>query len=390
MSRLPTFPAQPLSHPLATRASVRGRRQPVPPDEYRNDFQRDVHRILYSRPFRRLRHKTQVFYFPRNDHVSTRMDHVHYVAAAARTVARCLGLNEDLAEAIALAHDIGHAPFGHNGEDALNQIIEDTPPLKSAIPRFEHEVYGLRVVDCLALRDREQPGLNLTYEVRDGIVSHWGEDYQACKIEPGPKDRPLEHIKFRADAGPPTTLEGCLVRMVDRIAYAGKDIEDALATDVITEAQIPNDIMKLGCNNGRIVNAFIGDLITHSLAKNYIALSDKRAVLLRQLLDFNIKSIYESSQAEGYRKQTDQTLKLLFMALRQQLRNTRRFADTSRNEPNLPFVYKTFRKFLCRDMKYLYTESDPDELIVLDFVAGMTDSFAVRSFQELFIPQASV
>ena len=163
---------------------TRGRRKPQKPDQFRTEFQRDVHRIIYSQSFRRLRHKAQVFYFPQNDHISTRMDHVRFVASAARTVARCLGLNEDLAEAIGLSHDIGHAPFGHQGEKFLCEIIDCCPRLKKIIPEFSHEVYGLRVVDSIAKRDRERPGLNLTWEVRDGIVSHCGEDFVSCKLEP--------------------------------------------------------------------------------------------------------------------------------------------------------------------------------------------------------------
>jgi len=197
---------------------TRGRRKPQDEDDFRTDFQRDVHRIIYSQSFRRLRHKTQVFYFPQNDHVSTRMDHVRFVASAARTVARCLELNEDLAEAIGLAHDIGHAPFGHQGEDFLSGIIHDHPTLKRLMPEFSHEVYGLRVVDSIAKRDREPPGLNLTWEVRDGIVSHCGEDFQTCRLEPASNPKNLEQIRTRDDAGKPATLEGCIVRLMDKIA----------------------------------------------------------------------------------------------------------------------------------------------------------------------------
>ena len=143
---------------------TRGRRTAQQLDDFRTEFERDVHRIIYSQSFRRLRHKAQVFYFPRNDHISTRMDHVRFVASAARTVARCLRLNEDLAEAIGWAHDIGHAPFGHQGEKILNEILSKHEVLREMIPEFSHELYGLRVVDCIAKRDSEKPGLNLTWK----------------------------------------------------------------------------------------------------------------------------------------------------------------------------------------------------------------------------------
>ena len=178
----------------SSRATIgtKGRQKKQQDDQFRTEFQRDIHRIIYSQSFRRLRHKTQVFYFPQNDHVSTRMDHVLCVASAARTVARCLRLNEDLAEAIGLAHDIGHAPFGHQGEEFLTKIIDSSTALKQHIQSFSHEVYGLRVVDKIAKRDRESPGLNLTWEVRDGIISHCGEDFERCKLIPGDKNKKLE------------------------------------------------------------------------------------------------------------------------------------------------------------------------------------------------------
>jgi len=214
---------------------TKGRKIQQAPDDFRTEFQRDVHRIIYSQSFRRLRHKAQVFYFPQNDHVSTRMDHVRFVASAARTVARCLGLNEDLAEAIGLAHDIGHPPFGHQGEEFLTQIFDENKVLKDLMPKFSHEVYGLRVVDYIAKRDREKPGLNLTWEVRDGIISHCGEDYKTYELSPDNKDKDLDKIKTRVQAGNPATLEGCIVRLIDKIAYAGKDVEDAIEAGIIKD-----------------------------------------------------------------------------------------------------------------------------------------------------------
>ncbi len=238
-------------------------------DEYRTELQRDVHRIIYSQAFRRLRHKTQVFYFPQNDHVTTRMDHVLFVASAARTVARSLGLNEDLAEAVGLAHDIGHTPFGHQGEEFMKGIIKFHPALQGLFPDFSHEIYGLRVVDKLGKLDREQPGLNLTWEVRDGIVSHCGEDFQKCRLEPTPnKEFDLEKIQSRSDAKTPATLEGCLVRLIDKVAYFGKDLEDALETEIITESDLPPKIKdELGDTNGQMIGNVLTDIINTSKDK---------------------------------------------------------------------------------------------------------------------------
>jgi len=317
------------------------------------------------------------------------MDHCLFVASAARTVARSLGLNEDLAEAIGLAHDIGHPPFGHQGEHFLQKIIDANPAIKRFIPQFHHEVYGLRVVDKLAKIDREEPGLNLTWEVRDGIVSHCGEDYKTCQLQPVQGNKNLEAIKDKTEAGFPTTLEGCLIRLVDKIIYFGKDIEDAIETGVIKADDVPPDIREeLGNTNGQMVGTFLEDIIQNSAGCNHIAISGDRGQLLRRMIDFNIKNIYRSPQAEGYKKQAGQTIELLFDDFCKVLRTTNRFEHPQACRQ--AFVYKVFQKFVCENMKHIYTDSEPDELIVLDFIAGMTDTYAVRSFQELFVPQATV
>ena len=239
----------------------KGRKNGLETDDNRTEYQRDIHRIIYSQPFRRLRHKTQVFFSPDNDHICTRMEHVVHVASASRTIARHLRFNEDLAEAIGLAHDIGHAPFGHHGEKVLTDLYKkagfDMP--------FQHEVNGLRVVDKLAELDREpESGLNLTYEVRDGIISHCGEPPHNREIFPDKDYKNLESIKKRKEARYPCTFEGCIVRMVDKIVYAGRDIEDALVAGLIKEDVIPPDIVEiLGNNNDEIINTLLSDLIKY-------------------------------------------------------------------------------------------------------------------------------
>lgn len=384
-------------NPYATVAS-RGRRETEDADDFRTDFQRDVHRVIYSQSFRRLRHKTQVFYFPQNDHVSTRMDHVRFVASAARTVARCLRVNEDLAEAIGLAHDIGHAPFGHQGGDFLSAIIGKCkcPTLRQLIPSFSHEVYGLRVVDSIAKRDREPPGLNLTWEVRDGIVSHCGEDFETCCLEPAGREKDLDGIRTRADAGKPATLEGCIVRLIDKIAYAGKDMEDAIEVRLIRAEQVPIKVREhLGVTNGQIVRTLVRDMVRNSSGKDYIAISPDLGVLLHELIDFNDKHIYHSPQAEGYKSQAEKAIRYLFDDLLGELRGRERFASyrypqsENKNDP-VPLAYRILQQFVVEDMRNVYTVADPDELIVLDFVAGMTDSFAIRCISDIFIPKMMV
>ncbi|MGB7581386.1 MAG: HD domain-containing protein [Sedimentisphaerales bacterium] len=372
----------------------RGRQTPQGPDKFRTDFQRDVHRIIYSQSFRRLRHKTQVFYFPQNDHISTRMDHVRFVASAARTVARCLGLNEDLAEAIGLAHDIGHAPFGHQGEEFLTDIFNKHPVLKELMPKFSHEIYGLRVVDRIAKRDRERPGLNLMWEVRDGIISHCGEDFTTCKLEPANKEKNLDIIKTCEDAGNPATPEGCIVRLIDKIAYVGKDIEDAIEVGVIKEPDIPEKFrIVLGTTNGQIIGRFIEDMVKESYDKDYIAISHGLGDLLHELINFNDERIYHSDQAEMYKTQAKKTIEYLFYDLLSELKQRNGFQNYDyppADDTSIPQVYRTFRDFVARDMKGVYKPDDPNELIVLDFIAGMTDSFAIRSVSDVFIPKMTV
>lgn len=320
------------------------------------------------------------------------MEHVLHVASAARTVARSLGLNEDLAEAIGLAHDIGHPPFGHQGEDAINKIIKKHKDLKKIIPKFSHEVYGLRVVDCIAKLDREPPGLKLTWEVRDGILSHCGEDRETYLLKPHTGEKNLEKIKFRKDAGNPTTPEGCIVRLIDKIVYVGRDLEDALATDVIKKTEIPKEIIRtLGRNNGEMVGTFLEDMIKNSNSEQ-IAVGKRKAASLRKLMDFNLEHIYHSKQAERYNKQAEHTLMSLFDELLDILRTTKRFQENDKLTEALSktVVYKVFRQFVLEDMKNSYSVTDTDSLLVLDFVAGMTDNFALNSYLELFVPQPTV
>ena len=380
--------------PFAT-VETRGRKEPQKQDRFRTDFQRDVHRIIYSQSFRRLRHKTQVFYFPQNDHVSTRMDHVRFVASAARTVARCLGLNEDLAEAIGLAHDIGHPPFGHQGEEFLTQIFDENKVLKNLMPKFSHEVYGLRVVDYIAKRDREKPGLNLTWEVRDGIISHCGEDFKTCKLSTGDKDKDLDNIKTREEAGNPATLEGCIVRLIDKIAYAGKDVEDAIEANIIEVKDVPSHFHdELGTTNGQIIGTFVEDMIENSSGYDYIAISPKLGDLLHELIEFNKQHIYHSPEAEEYKAQAGKTIKYLFNDLLKEITKADRFCSQGYPNPkkngSIPTVYRIFQDFVTTDMKDFYTPDVPNELIVLDFLAGMTDSFAIHSVAEIFIPKTTV
>lgn len=370
------------SNRAALSASSRGRKRPMASDPYRTEYQRDIHRIIYSQPFRRLKHKTQVFFLPYNDHICTRIEHSLLVASAARTVARRMGLNEDLTEAIGLGHDLGHAPFGHHGEDVLKRLSKDS----GLNVTFQHEMHGLRVVDRLAELDREpEPGLNLTYEVRDGIVSHCGEDF-AREIVPGNNNKVLEMISNRAEALTPCTLEGCIVRVVDKIAYAGRDAEDGLAARLIRENDIPQDVVSvLGNNNGEIVGTLLEDLIDYCTAhEDRVGLSEDKHAALVKLIKFNYERIYQHPDVEKFKKQATRAIEQLFHRLVDDLGKTHRLTVNTDALPQAS-VYQVLRAFMS---KVKYSSDEPDELVALDFVAGMTDNYVVRCLDDIFVPKA--
>ena len=366
----------------ALSANSQGRLKLMDPDPYRTEFQRDIHRIIYSQPFRRLRHKTQVFFLPNNDHICTRIEHSLHVASASRTVARQLGLNEDLVEAIGLGHDIGHAPFGHHGEDVLKQLAKD----KGLSVTFQHEMHGLRVVDMLAELDREpKPGLNLTYEVRDGIVSHCGEDFSR-EIVPESNYKELEKISNKKEALMPCTFEGCIVRMVDKIAYAGRDIEDALVAGLIRKDRIPRDVMDvLGKNNGEIIGTLLKDLIDYCTSNSdRVGLSKEKHSALVKLLDFNYNEIYEHPNVEKFKKQATRAIEELFERLVDDLNKTQRLTTDKDKLPEAS-VYGVLKTFI---KKIDYAADETNELIVLDFIAGMTDNYVIQCLDEIFVPKS--
>jgi len=312
------------------------------------------------------------------------MEHVLHVASASRTVARHLRLNEDLAEAIGLGHDLGHAPFGHHGESVLNSLAQE-----HGLPsKFQHEIHGLRVVDKLAELDREpNAGLNLTFEVRDGIVSHNGEDFKAGRNEicPSTDSKILEDIPERTKAGMPVTLEGCIVRMVDRITYAGRDVEDAIVAGLLDEATIPADIVgELGNNNGEIIGNLLADLIEYSKKRDgYIGLSPTKNDALAALIHHNYQKIYLSDKVNKFKKQATIALHELFNKLMDDLEKTKRLSAGIDTLPEA-MVYHVIRNFI---KKINYDEQVPNAQIVLDFMSGMTDNYVVECLGEIFVPK---
>ncbi len=294
-------------------------------EDVRTAYQRDTDRIVHCKSFRRLMHKTQVFLRPEGDHYRTRMTHTLEVARIARTVARALNLNEDLTEAIAMGHDLGHTPFGHAGEAALSQCLGSN---------FSHNEQSLRVVDIL---ENNGAGLNLTYEVRMGILGHTGP-----------------HI--------PETLEGQIVRLSDRIAYVNHDIDDAARAGILEAAQIPASISAvLGDNHRQRINTLVCDMIVSSKDAPNILLSEPVDKALLQLREFLFERVYRNPVAKGEESKAKDMLRRLF--------------DYYYNHPEaLPEDFQPQLSF------------EGMERTVCDYIAGMTDNYAVDKFHQLFTP----
>ncbi len=349
----------------------RGRLQEEPSCTVRSDFERDIGRIIYSQAFRRLRHKTQVFFNPQNDHICSRIEHVIYVNYIATTIAKALNLNLDLVSAIALGHDLGHAPFGHSGERMLNSCVKKYD--ESLF--FQHEFQSLRVTDLLALRSGGQKGLNLSFEVRDGIVSHCGETYSEYKLIPD-RQKPVEAIlELKGHRPLPSTLEGCVVRIADKFAYVGRDIEDATRAGIMDFEDIPPAITSaLGTSNAKIVHTLVTDTIHHSLNQDAIILSDECGQAMEALLIENVRRIYQSDKIKKYENRVKNTVEGLFDALILAASDWER-AGTSKN-PAIVGLY-SFRS--------TYPDSSASAAqIVTDYIAGMTDSYANKCFENLY------
>lgn len=305
-----------------------GRDRPEEPCDLRPIYQRDRDRILHSKSFRRLKGKTQVFLAPEGDHYRTRMTHTLEVSQNARTVAKALRLNEDLTEAIALGHDLGHTPFGHAGERVLNRIHKDG---------FRHQEQSVRVVELL---EKDGRGLNLAKEVRDGIRNH-------------------------STAGTPSTLEGKIVRLCDKIAYVNSDIDDAIRGKVICEEDIPKEYTEILGNTLRErLNTLIHDLISNSMDKNDIVQSDIMANALKGLRGFMFENVYVNSVAKAEEGKAEYMIGQLYEYYVEHIEQ-------------LPSEYR----------EMINDKGESVERAVCDFIAGMTDRYAVMKYESLTIPR---
>lgn len=314
--------------PLAAHArDSRGRETPVEPCPLRTDYQRDRDRILHCKSFRRLKFKTQVFLSPEGDHYRTRLTHTLEVAQVARTLARALRLNEDLTEAIALGHDLGHTPFGHIGERSLDELMSEG---------FRHNEQSRRCVEVL---ENGGAGLNLTWEVRDGILCHSGKQF-------------------------PATLEGQCVRRADRIAYLNHDLDDALRGGVLQPFELPADCLKvLGQTHGQRINTMILDIVENSQGQEVLTMSPLVQEAMDGLREFMFERVYRDKWRAAEEHRCDLVMKQLF-----------HYYSEHPGEMPEEYVLIGYREGMERG--------------VCDFLSGMTDRYAVRTYQQLFVPAA--
>jgi dGTPase len=331
--------------------------------EYRQAFAVDVDRILYSLAYTRYIDKTQVFYLVNNDHITHRVLHVQLVSKVARTIGRFLRLNEDLIEAIALGHDIGHAPFGHEGETYLSELCRE-----SGIGYFNHNVQSVHFLDRV---EKKGKGWNLCLQTLDGILCHDGEVHNQ-RLSPqrdksfSSLDRELmEKTDRRGTALVPMTLEGCVVRMADTISYIGRDIEDAIRLDLIKRSDLPSGITRLlGNTNGTIVYRLVTDLIQYSTPNASLSFSPDISTALKKLKDFNYEHIYLNPKIKQNSRIIEQLFRHLFDTFLEDLVKKRRTSVI-------------FTHFL-EDMSKKYIEAHRSEEIIRDFLAGMTDSYFLK------------
>ena len=315
---------QTLSPYAALSAETRGREYPIAPCPVRTAFVRDRDRIIHCKSFRRLKHKTQVFLSPVGDHYRTRLTHTLEVAQIARTIARGLLLNEDLTEAIAMGHDLGHTPFGHSGESVLNRIVPGG---------FEHNKQSLRIVEKL----ENGKGLNLTFEVRDGILNH-------------------------KKSGHPSTLEGVVVSLADRIAYVNHDIDDAVRAGLLSNDILPKSCIEaIGATHGERINTLVLDILQTSSGKNHVEMSGEISSEFEKLRQFLFDNLYHDSAAKAEEGKVEGVIERLYY-------------HYLKHVSELP---PEFTK---------YIDEDGPDRIAADYIACMTDRYAVRDYTRLFVP----
>ncbi len=368
-------------------------------DEMRSDFELDYNRILHTTAYRRLKHKTQVFYAPKNDHICTRIEHVNHVESISYTIAKYLGLNTELTRAIAVAHDLGHSPFGHKGEKILSNISE-----KDIGERFWHERNGLNLVDNTELindYNQNRKNLSLTYAVRDGIISHCGEiDENALK--PRREYINLETEYTYPNQYSPYTWEACVVKISDKISYIGRDIEDAITLGILDEDleelhEILNLDKQIPINNANIIRELIQDICDNSTPEKGLCFSKENLEKINKLKEFNYNHIYEINKFARSSKYLELLITEIYSILKSAYSSENTLLSLKKLEKDYPEIIRRFTDWIEEywnltdrtntklKNKVLYNMNNEKDYYraIISFISGMTDNYAMELFEDI-------
>ena len=367
-------------------------------NDVRSEFERDYDRIIYCNAYRRLKHKTQVFFLPKNDHICTRIEHVNNVDATSYTIAKALGLNTTLTRAISISHDIGHSPFGHKGEQILNQIC-----LEHTLESFWHERNGLNFVDNIELLTNihnEEKNLNLTYAVRDGIISHCGE-IDEISLKPRTEFIDLEQDYINLNQYSPYTWEACVVKISDKISYLGRDIEDAISMGILDSNL--NELYDLleqprsaNLNNTNIIGDLIADLCANSSVDEGLKFSNTTFEKINKLKQFNYKYIYRHKCMKPSSRYFNLVLTEIFNTLNECYDGMNTLEKLNSEKPFYPKVIDTFIKWIScywnietdrthLKNKILYDMNNIKDYqkAIITYISGMTDSYAIETYNDI-------
>ena len=388
------FPGNPKWEKLISRQNPQNRSEDI-----RSDFELDYNRILHTTAYRRLKHKTQVFYSPKNDHICTRIEHVNHVESISYTIAKYFGLNTELTRAIAVAHDLGHSPFGHKGEKILSNISE-----KDIGEKFWHERNGLNLVDNTELinnYEQNKVNLNLTYAVRDGIISHCGE-IDENELKPREEFINLETEYTYPNQYAPYTWEACVVKISDKISYIGRDIEDAITLGILTEdLEELREILKIDknvpINNATIIRELVQDICDNSSLDKGICFSEKILEKVNKLKEYNYKHIYEIDKFKRSNKYIELLINEIYSILKSAYEGKNTLNNLKKLDKEYPEIVGRFIDWIEEywdlkdrtnsnlENKILYHMNNNTDYYraIISFIAGMTDNYALELFTDI-------
>lgn len=361
--------------------------------DIRTEFERDYTRVLYSTAYRRLKHKTQIYFSPVSDHICTRIEHVNYVESISYTIANTLGLNTELTKAIAISHDLGHSPFGHSGEKILSEIMQ-----REVGERFWHEKNGLNAVDNLILlenHDGYKANLNLTYAVRDGIISHCGEVNDKVLF---PREEAIDLNDYtKPNEYKPYTWEACVVKLADRISYLGRDLEDSISVKILDKKHVQEfiNVLNIGknMNNSNIISTLISDLCENSSVEGGLKFSDEKIKLLDKLNKFYIENIYTAEKVERANRYFKLVLEEIFMTLYNGFDGNNTIERLKEKQAIYPKLIGGFIDWVMYYLKgnkkgintklYNFEEKKDYAKAIIHYISGMTDKYAIDIYNEI-------